>query len=503
MATISLKDLGIIATNPLFQNLTLTIGEGDRTGLVAANGAGKSTLLKILTGQAEPGQGSVTASRGTRLGLVPQDVTPDLMDLTMHGAVLSALPEEARDYESWRVDVALDDFAVPADLRERRVSALSGGWQRLMLLARALVTEPDVLLLDEPTNHLDLAKIALLETYLTTTAKNLPMVIASHDRAFLNAVTNRTLFLRPGVSRYFPLAYERARAALDEADEADAAQQEKALKEAQRLRKQAGALNNVGINSGSDLLQKKAKFLRDRAEAIEEAQTDLHRERSARIALTNSGTHAKVMIGFDDVPVTVPDGTVLFRTGKLHLFQGDRVVLLGKNGAGKSQMVKLIARAFAEEVPGIKVTASLKPAYFDQALAFLPERETPMALITQRFDLGDQRARSLLAGAGIVVEKQNRPIGEFSLGQKARLGLLALRLTEPNFYLMDEPTNHVDIPGQEQLEDELLAHGATCVLVSHDRQFVREVGTRFWQIEGKRLREVDGPDAFFAEMAQG
>jgi ATPase subunit of ABC transporter with duplicated ATPase domains len=136
--------------------------------------------------------------------------------------------------------------------------------------------------------------------------------------------------------------------------------------------------------------------------------------------------------------------------------------------------------------------------YCDQALAGLDDSDTPMRTIVRRFDVGDQRARSLLAGAGLAVEKQSRPIEKLSGGQKARLGMLVLRLTQPNFYLLDEPTNHLDIEGQEALEEELLDHQASCLVVSHDRNFVRNVGTRFWLIERKRLVEVDGPEGFFA-----
>ena len=121
-----------------------------------------------------------------------------------------------------------------------------------------------------------------------------------------------------------------------------------------------------------------------------------------------------------------------------------------------------------------------------------------MRTIVRRFDVGDQRARSLLAGAGLAIEKQSRPVGQLSGGQKARLGMLLLRLTQPNFYLLDEPTNHLDIEGQEALEEELLDPQASCLLVSHDRNFVRNVGNRFWLIERKRLVELDDPEGFFA-----
>jgi ATPase subunit of ABC transporter with duplicated ATPase domains len=121
-----------------------------------------------------------------------------------------------------------------------------------------------------------------------------------------------------------------------------------------------------------------------------------------------------------------------------------------------------------------------------------------MHTIVRRFDVGDQRARTLLAGCGLAIEKQGRPVGQLSGGQKARLGMLLLRLTQPNFHLLDEPTNHLDIEGQEALEEELLDPQASCLLVSHDRNFVRNVGNRFWLIERKKLVELDGPEGFFA-----
>jgi ATPase subunit of ABC transporter with duplicated ATPase domains len=154
------------------------------------------------------------------------------------------------------------------------------------------------------------------------------------------------------------------------------------------------------------------------------------------------------------------------------------------------------------EVPqaGIKVAQSLALGYCEQNLADLADADTPIHTVVSRFAVGDQRAHAWLAGAGLSVAMQSRPIGRLSGGQKARLGMLLLRLAEPNFYLLDEPTNHLDIEGQEALEDELLAHQASCLLVSHDRNFVRAVGNRFWLIEKKKLVELEGPERFFASM---
>jgi len=502
MSLITIRNLGVTLSAPLFSRLNLVVNAGDRIGLVAANGRGKSTLLRCIAGLMEPGDGEITRSRGLTIGYVAQDIPTALMDTPFYAAVLEMLPTERRAGESWRVDVALDSLEVPAALRTRPLKQLSGGWQRLAMLARVVVTEADILLLDEPTNHLDLARIAQLEGWLNALPRDMPVVLSSHDRAFLDATTNRTVFLRPEQSQMFPLPYTRARAALSEADASEERRYRRDVKAAQQLRLHAAKLNNIGVNSGSDLLLQKTRQLKQRAERLEDAAKPAHLERSAgMIKLANRGTHAKVLITLDDVAVTAPDGRLLFKTGKQFICKQDRIVLLGPNGTGKTRLVAMLRQAIEEpEITrtGIKVTQSLALGYCQQDLADFSDAETPMQTIVERFDIGDQRARALLAGAGVSVAMQSRPIGRLSGGQKARLGMLLLRLAQPNFYLLDEPTNHLDIEGQEALEDELMAHQASCLLVSHDRNFVRTVGNRFWLIEKKRLVELEGPEGFFA-----
>ncbi len=458
------------------------------------------TLMGCIAGTFEPTTGDITRARGLRVGHVAQNVPPAAEGTTLYEMVLSALPQEQADYESWRVDVVLDDLQVPYDLQHKPLAELSGGWQRTALLAAAWITEPDILLLDEPTNHLDLHRIGLLQEWLGKLPRETPVVITSHDRAFLDATTNRTLFLRAERSRIFPLPFTKARAALAEADAADDRRFANDLNKAQQLRRQAAKLKNIGINSGSDLLITKTKQLSERAAKIEAAAKPAHQERGAGdIKLTNSGTHAKALISLDDVAVTTPDGRLLYTTGKKWIAQGERVVLLGTNGTGKTQMVKMIHRAITGDVDGIKTAATLAMAYSDQHLSQLDDDDTPMTAVAGQFDVGDQRARGLLVGAGVDIQMQDTKIGALSGGQKARLAMLVLRLRRPNFYLLDEPTNHLDIEGQEALEDELISHGATCLLVSHDRSFLRNVGNRFWQIDRKRLIEVDDPEPFLAQ----
>jgi ATPase subunit of ABC transporter with duplicated ATPase domains len=499
---IALRNLGVLHPEPLFRDLNLVLGKGDRLGLVAGNGAGKTTLLRIIAGLAEATDGDVTRARGTRLGYVEQDLPPNLRDLTLAEAVRRAIPAAERADQEWRVDVVLDEFGADAALMERRIGELSGGWQRLALIARAWVQEPDALLLDEPTNHLDLGKILMLEAWIAGQS-DIPMIVASHDRRFLDACTNRTLFLRRDASRLYAHPYSAARHLLAEDDRAHEAKLAKDAREVDRLRRSAGELRNFGINSGSDDALKKSKLIRQRADALEGSMVPAHVDRAGDIRLGNRGTHAKVLLSFAKTVVSAPDGTRLFAIDKLDVFQGDRIVLLGRNGVGKSQMVALVRRGLdaRDSTPGLRISPSVVVGYVDQHMSHLPAGDTPQGFINGTFRVGDQRSISLLASAGFPLASQRVKIDRLSPGQKARLGLLALRLSEPNFYLMDEPTNHVDIAGQEQLEQEIITHQATCLLVSHDRSFVDAIGTRFLLIDGGRVYEIETPATFNAVIA--
>jgi ATPase subunit of ABC transporter with duplicated ATPase domains len=502
MTLLTLKDLGVTLGAPLFTGLSFTISKGDRIGLVAANGRGKSTLLRCLAGTHDPTEGDLTRARGLRAGLVGQDVPDTVLQQTFRHTALGALAADQEGSESWRVDLALDELAVPVELRDRRLGELSGGWQRVALLARVWVSEPDLLLMDEPTNHLDLSRIGFLQNWLATIARSTPFLVASHDRAFLDAVTNKTLFLRETGSQMFALPYAAARQALAQSDEAEARRFGNDMKQAQQLRRQAAKLKNIGINSGSDLLVVKTKQLKERAERLENAARPAFQERSAgKIKLSASGTHAKALVTLENAEVATPDGRLLFKTGNLWISPGDRIALLGRNGSGKTMLMSMIHKAISVGgVNAVKAAPAISLGHADQSLSHLDGDPTPLAALIKRFELSDPQARSLLAGAGIGFDLQSARMPSLSGGQKARLAMLVLRLERPNFYLLDEPTNHLDIEGQEALEAELIDNEAACLLVSHDRTFVRNAGSRFWLIEGRRLVEAGGPDGFFKEM---
>ncbi|WP_439598763.1 ATP-binding cassette domain-containing protein [Falsiroseomonas sp.] len=466
MSLITLEALGMSLGAPLFTNLDFTIHKGDRIGLVAHNGGGKSTLLRVLAERTEPATGHCRYGRNLRVTLMQQDPEPSSLALPVRDVLLQALPAESREWEGWRVDVALDAMDVPAELHDWPLGALSGGWQRMVLLVRAWLTEPDVLLMDEPTNHLDLQRIGQLQRWIAELPQDVVLVVASHDRAFLDAVTRRTLFLRREASAEFAAPYSAARASLAELDEATARRHETELRQATRLRQQAAKLHNIGVNSGSDLLKVKTKQQQDRAERIEAATRPAYREGSAgQIRLADGSTHARTLLTLDTLKVTAPDGTKAIR---------------------------------GQSYPGVTVSATVVAGICDQMLSHLRPGQTLHDAIRSRFEIGDQRIRTLLATAGFPVDRQGHSIGQLSGGQRARLAMLILQLQEPNFYLLDEPTNHLDIEGQEMLEEELRQRESACLLVSHDRRFVENVGTRFWLIERGCLVEEDNPSAFVA-----
>ena len=503
MSLLTLRNLGVTIGTPLFANLTLSIDKGDRIGLVASNGRGKSTLLSVISGAQEPTMGEITTARGLRMALVAQNPDAALYPLSLYDTVLSALDPETAEMESWRADIVLEDLAVPPELWQTPFARLSGGWQRVALLARAWVSEPDLLLLDEPTNHLDLSRIGLLQRWIATQARGTPMLIVSHDRAFLDEVSTRTLFLRPEKSEDFALPYSAARDALDERDIAAARRFENEVAKANQLRRQAAKLKNIGINSGSDLLLKKNKQLKERADSIVSAARPAHQEKSSgQIRLTNSGAHAKALISFEPTEIAIPDGPMLYKMPQSWISPGDRVVVLGANGTGKTQLLAQVIAAARGAHPTVRVAPSAVTGISDQALSQLDAYRSALDAVTSLSDIGDQSAHAELANAGIAFGLQDKPVSALSGGQRSRLAMLLLRLTAPNLYILDEPTNHLDIDGQEALEHELLDHDVTALLVSHDRTFVRNVGTRFWQIIRKRLVEVESPEPFFASQIE-
>lgn len=504
MAQITVHNLAAGFSDELFREISLTVPEGDRLGIVGNNGVGKTTLLRCIGGLVEPSEGTVTRPKGWRIGYIGSDVPQHLLGLTLREAALEAISEAERDMYGWRADMILDGFAASDVLRERSLDQLSGGWQRLALMAREWVSDPDLLLLDEPTNHLDLTKIVLLESWLNEQAPNLTLVVVSHDRRFLDTCTTRTLFLRPGHSAIYSHPFSRARALLAHDDRAALSQRQNEQRELQRLRRSAHDLRQIGVNNYSAAALRKSIQIAKRAAEIEDALPDIYVEPSRDVRLASRELHSAHVLVLSGLTIATPDGIPLFQVDSLEVRRGDRVVVLGRNGVGKTQLMQRLRRASLDLASsrdqGIYISPSAVVGYVDQNMTQLPEAEGMRTYIASLMGSGEQKAISTLVGAGFPVAQQLQRIRDLSPGEKARVALLALRIAEPSLYLMDEPTNHLDIAGQEQLEQEILDHDATAILVSHDRAFVEAVGSRFVVIEDGAVFEVASPDQFYRSL---
>ncbi len=486
----------------VFENVSFLLDDA-RTALVGENGAGKSTLLKCLTGALELNAGQVVRSRGLRVGHVPQDVPDGFAGRPLRDVLGESLARIGLPDDLWRIDVLADEIGVAQETLDRPFGALSGGWQRLLLIAAAArLEEPDILILDEPTNHLDLANINTLERWLTTDFA-VPMLIVSHDREFLDRVTGRTLFLRSDGVHAFRTRFSVAREELLRRDATAAARARQEEREIRRL-EQAAARYKVWAVKNPDL-NKRKNAVESRIARIEQERTQTHVARERRLELADGDIEARTVLRLSGLEVRPPGSDrKLITIERLAISAGDRVALLGTNGAGKSTLLATLAAAFdpaREHYDGqapVRFNPACRLVYFDQTMNDLPTGRSILDHVLEVDGITEKDAIRQLAGAGFSFQRLKEPIRVLSHGERARLVFLRMKLLRPNFYLLDEPTNHLDIEGQEDLEDQLERSEVSCLFVSHDRFFTRTVATRFLEIRKGRLIEVDAPDDFFA-----
>jgi ATPase subunit of ABC transporter with duplicated ATPase domains len=492
-------------TRRVFQDVSFLLDDA-RTALVGENGAGKSTLLKCLLGELELNRGQIVRSRGLRLGYVPQELPEHLLDRPVR-AVLEEIQSRLGAFgEDWKIDVLLDEIGMAPETAEQPFGALSGGWQRLVLIAAAArLEEPDILILDEPTNHLDLGNINILERWLTEESR-LPMLIVSHDRAFLDRVTTRTIFLRADGTHTFKTPFIQAREELLRRDAAAAVRRKLEDKEIRRLEQVAARYKVWGVKNSD--FHKKQKATEKRIARIQDTRAQVYQSRERRLELNDGEIEAKVALRLSDFRLTTPDGSrTLLTIDRLSIGSGERVALLGVNGAGKSMLLSALAAAYDpaqvhyDGQAAVRFNPGCRLVYFDQRMQQLPLYDSPLEYLLRIQGATDAQAIGLLAKAGFEYKRIRDPILELSFGERSRLMFLRMKLAQPNFYLLDEPTNHLDIEGQEDLEAQLEETEVSCVFVSHDRYFTRSAATRFLEIRRGKLVEVEGPEDFFEAQA--
>lgn len=506
MAVIQASGLTLVTNRVLFENVDFVFDSNDRVGVVGDNGVGKSTLLKVIAGLAEPTRGAIRLSKVAVIGYVGQTTDEIDQDMPLNAVTVSALPAAELYSSGWRAEVMLDRFNADEETRKTPFRMLSGGWRRIGQIIRALVTEPDLLLLDEPTNSLDLSKTLQLEALLEEELGDTLMLVVSHDRRFLDRVTTATLFQRQLRTRLIRESYSTARQRLDEADRADQVKAERDRREAERLKKSAHNLRQIGISHFSDKALRKSIQIAKRAETILEGAPTLAPVDTRLIELDSRAHSRKPVLSIEKADFKTPDGRALLHVEKLFLTPGQRLVVLGRNGSGKTTFIRTILHQIASVQGDVQSGVRVHPAVIvgatAQHMTHLPGRETLNNYVASTLEVGNQRAPGLLAEAGFPFERQTVQIDHLSAGERARLAFLALRLIKPTLFLLDEPTNDLDIAGQEALEVTLREQEAASILVSHDRALVENVGTRFIVMEGGRAIDVEDPEIFYRALAE-
>ena len=490
----------------LFQGLDLAIGSGDRLGLVGYNGCGKSTLLNMLAGDIEPDGGHISRARGLRLARVEQFLPEALQEFSLRDTVAQHLDVD----ELWRADVELSRLGFTGEQFDQPLKTLSGGQLNRLMLARALVTEPQLLLLDEPTNHLDLATLALFERVFSDFSGAL--LIVSHDRAFLDFLCPTTLIMRDQKVYRFELGYSAARDELARIDKAAAARRSAEEKKIAQVRASAKRMAEWGSTYDNEDLARRAKSMFKRVERMEEDRTFVSKGSPLDLELAVGASKGKRMLTLESLAVEVP-GRTLFRVDECFFRPGERVALLGHNGVGKTTLIKAILREIeviesSSEAPtdlsdSIRVSPQARLGYYDQELSAVASNDSLFDFVGRDIKRDDQGVVSALVAAGFEFEAHNTPVVKLSGGERARALFARLSMLKPNLLILDEPTNHIDIDGREQLETQLLSSDAAVLFTSHDREFVRTIAQRFWIVQDGRLVEEVSADQFFARAAEG
>jgi ATPase subunit of ABC transporter with duplicated ATPase domains len=503
---ISAANLSIqFGAKPLFENVSVTFGNGNRYGLIGANGSGKSTLMKILAGQLEPSVGNVSVDPNARVGQLSQDQFAyeeyRVLDTVMmgysrlwevmqerdrlyslpqmsdeEGMLVADLEVEFAELDGYsaesRAGELLESIGIPVNQHHGLMSAVAPGWKLRVLLAQALFSDPDVLLLDEPTNNLDINTIRWLEGFLD--ASKSTMVIISHDRHFLNSVCTHMADLDYGKLQLFPGNYDEYMTAATQARErmhSDNAKKKVKMAELQAF------VSRFSANAS------KARQATSRAKQLEKIQLEDIKP-SSRVSpfirFEQEKPLRRIAVEATNISKSFDEGP-LFENFDLSIDAGSRVAILGQNGIGKTTLLRILLQELDSDSGEVKWSENAQTGVFAQDNA--SEFETDMSLfdwITQWQPVGadEQMLRGTLGRMLFSRDDSEKSVKVVSGGEERRLMFGKIILQRPNVIVMDEPTNHLDMESIEALNLALENYPGTLIFVSHDRDFVSTLATR-------------------------
>ncbi|WP_372605765.1 ABC-F family ATPase [Acidithiobacillus thiooxidans] len=506
-------------SKPLFENVSVDFGDGNRYGLIGANGSGKTTLMKILGGDLEPSAGNVSLSSGERLGKLRQDQFAfeeyTVLDTVMmgHGEFWKVKMERDRLYsltemneeDGMAVAHIESDFAelggysaearagelligvgIPLEQHDGLMSGVAPGWKLRVLLAQALFADPDILLLDEPTNNLDIHTIQWLEEFLSSIKSTI--IIISHDRHFLNSVCTHMADLDYGELRVYPGNYDdymRASTLVKDQLLADNDKKKEKMAELQSF------VSRFSANAS------KAKQATSRARQLEKIQLEEVKPSSRQNPYLVFQQDRKLYrYALDAKDLSKSFGELrLFQKLRLHIEAGERIAIIGANGLGKTTLLRCLIGETEPDAGVIKWAENVKIGYFAQDYA--PEFAEDLTLFdwmcqwrSEKDD--DQAIRGVLGRLLFGQDQVGRSVKVLSGGEKGRMLFGKLTLQKPNVLILDEPTNHLDMESIESLNNGLEKFDGTLIFVSHDREFVSSLATRIIEFTAQGIEDFKG-----------
>ncbi|MGF1682125.1 ABC-F family ATP-binding cassette domain-containing protein [Photobacterium minamisatsumaniensis] len=487
---------------PLFEEVSFTLKQGDRIGLVGHNGCGKSTLLKLLCGKIEPRSGDISIAKNCLLEQVEQHLPSELEHLSMLEAVVAKLPIDERYQEQWQAEFLLSDMGFSQQDWSLNAGTLSGGQHTRLLLARALISQPDLLLLDEPSNHLDLPTLIWLEQFLLNWKGS--FVLVSHDRRLLDKVTNCTWILRDNYLSYFQLPCSQALQKLEKVDEAALQRNLTEQNEIDRIEKSAKRLAIWGRVYDNEDLSRKAKHMEKRLERLKDSQTQLTSGTPWQLTLKGESMRADRLLRLSSLSVKPSlDAPELLQVLEQQIKSGDRVAIIGSNGCGKSSMLRMLWQNYTQQadiIDKIQFHPRCRLGFYDQNLKQLDDNDSLIDSLGKFCDLPEERRKMALISAGFEFTRHSQLISKLSGGERSRLLMLGLSLAQYHLLMLDEPTNHLDLDGKDELADTLKQFQGAALLVTHDRELIEKCCNRYWLIKDGGLSERHDLEKLYSDI---
>lgn len=513
----------------LFEDVSFSLNEGESLAIVGPNGCGKSTILKIIAGIETTDKGSVSIKKGAKVGYLDQlgsnvDDTRTVYEVIADAfSELNQMNKQIQEYEKkmnedyndeilqkycnliekyslmggydieTNINTVINGLNLDKEILSQPYNSLSGGEKTIVQLAKILLTKPELLLLDEPTNHLDLKRIEWLEDYIKSFKG--ASVIVSHDRYFLDKMANQILAIDDyGIGRVYNTNYSGYLEQREVEYQKNLAQYEDEQEAIKQLEAKAKQFMALGMGRNSSALTKQGKTLWERAQRMRErAIRKPKAQRKVSMQFLEENKSSKKIIIANDVTVRAPDGRKILDDVNLEVSAGDRVALLGENGAGKTTFVKTIMGTQTLPVEGdVFVGPSVKIGYIPQIIEFENGNQTLLEYFQKAVNLPEQRCRSILSRFRFNADDVTKRVKNLSGGEKMKVKMAELLQQEVNTLIFDEPTNHIDIPTKEVLEEALDDFDGTLIFISHDRFFINKFANKIILFEDGKAKEYWG-----------